>query len=180
MVAAKRVILDFIKNLPPSINVGLRIYGQSDNSFVACRATQLLMPISRNNHLAMASRLLGVRPTGATPITHAIKTAINEDFRGITGKKSIILVSDGMETCDADPCDTAVEMVRAGINVKINVIGLGLNDFNATKQLKCVALSTLGKYYGANTAAELARSLSQHGQDIQTDVQGQILTPTKR
>lgn len=177
MMAAKRVILDVIRSLPPNSRVGLRVYGQSSNSFNACRATQLLVPIGSGNRNVMSSSLIGIRPTGATPITHAIRTAVSQDFVNLPpGKKTIILVSDGMETCDADPCDTAVQMMRGGVNVKINVVGFGLKDLDATRQMRCVAASTFGKYYSANTAAELANSL-RNSMNVQTEVQGQIILP---
>lgn len=177
MAAAKRVILDVLKNMPANKRVGLRIYGQSANAITACRATQLLVPLGMNNRHVLSSRLLSVRPTGATPISHAIRTSLAEDFYTTPGKKTILLISDGMETCDADPCDTAVEMIRRGIDVKINVVGFGLRDYGAAvKQMKCVAMSTFGKYYNADTAAELAKGIRE-SLGAHTEVQGQILTP---
>jgi hypothetical protein len=134
----------------------------------------LLVPIAHNNRHLLASQMIGIKPTGATPITYALQTAVRQDFTNVPGKKTIILVSDGAETCDADPCDAAVAMMRAGVNVKINVVGFGLTDFDANRQLKCVALSTFGKYYSANTAAELARSM-QNSLDVQTAVQGTVI-----
>jgi hypothetical protein len=179
IAAAKRVILEVLRKIPPEKRVGLRVYGHSANPFSSCRDSKLLVPIGGNNRTLIGSSLLGIRPNGNTPITYAIKTAMLNDFNTVTsGKKTIILVSDGMETCDADPCDTAVEMLRRGFDVKIDVVGFGLADFNANRQLKCVALSTFGKFYSANTAAELGRSL-ENSMDAQTTVQGQIVPKIK-
>ncbi len=179
IAAAKRVILEVLRKIPPEKKVGLRVYGHSANPFSSCRDSKLLVPIGGNNRNLIGSSLLGVRPNGNTPITYAIKTAMLNDFNTVTsGKKTIILVSDGMETCDADPCDTAVEMLRRGFDVKIDVVGFGLADFNANRQLKCVALSTFGKFYSANTAAELGKSL-ENSMDAQTTVQGQIVPKIK-
>lgn len=179
IAAAKRVILEVLRKIPPEKRVGLRVYGHSANPFSSCRDSKLLVPIGGNNRNFIGSSLLGIRPNGNTPITYAIKTAMLNDFNTVqSGKKTIILVSDGMETCDADPCDTAVEMLRRGFDVKIDVVGFGLADFNANRQLKCVALSTFGKFYSANTAAELGRSL-ENSMDAQTTVQGQIVPKIK-
>jgi Ca-activated chloride channel family protein len=111
-----------------------------------------------------------------TPISYTIIRSLNEDFQAVSGPRSIILISDGIETCGEDPCKVAVRMQQSGINVKINVIGLGLQDYDADKQLRCVALGTKGQFYTANTAAELANSLNK-ALAARTQVQGTILTP---
>jgi len=175
MAAAKRVILDFMKQLPPDVHVGLRVYGNAEE----CDSTRQLLPIGVNNRNYLASQMVGIRPTGFTPISYTLGRSIQEDFYGIPGEKSIILVSDGMETCGADPCGVAVAMVRHGIDVKINVVGFGIQELEASRQLKCVAMSTFGKFYTAQTAAELANSLNQATPYVKS-VQGQILSPIIR
>ncbi len=178
MIIAKRTILEVLKNVPSHVNVGLRVYGQerSRRTSKACRATQTLVPIGSNNRHQVANALIKLKPTGMTPISYSLNQAINQDFYNLPGKKSIILVSDGMETCDADPCSVSVDMVRHNVDVRINVVGFGIHDLAATRQLKCVALSTFGKYYSANTAADLAESL-KNSLNVQTSVQGQIVQP---
>ena len=177
MMAAKRTVLEVLRNVPPSTRVGFRIYGNSANQFTSCSATELLVPLGVNNRHLIAAKMIGVRPTGATPISYTIGRSLAEDFSMVQGKKTIILISDGMETCGEDPCNVAVRMQQMGANVKISVVGLGLQDYAATKQLRCVALATKGQFYTANTAAELANSLNK-ALAVETKVQGTILTPT--
>lgn len=178
MAAAKRAVIDVVRNLAPNTRVGLRVYGNSNNSFTACRATDVLVPIGDNNRTLISSKMIGVRPTGATPISLAVERSLAEDFSGVAGKKTIILISDGIETCGADPCDVAVKMQQLGAAVKINVVGFGLHDYDATKQLKCVALATKGKFYEANTAADLVNSMN-NALAVDTRVQGTILIPSQ-
>ncbi len=180
MVMAKRTILDVLKNVPPHVNVGLRVYGHERNRRMkrSCSATQTLVPIGHNNRAAVGNALLNIKPSGMTPISYSLTQAIQQDFYGLPGKKSVILVSDGMETCSADPCSVAVNMVRQNVDVKINVVGFGLHDLAATRQLKCVALSTFGKFYSVNTSAELADSLKNSLQ-VETSVEGRILPPSQ-
>lgn len=176
MNAAKRSVLQVLQNLGPNTRVGLRVYGNSANSFTACRATDVLAPIGDNNRNLIASKMIGIKPTGLTPISYAVERSLREDFLGLSGRKSIILISDGIETCGEDPCNVAVRMQQSGINVKINVVGFGLQDYAAVRQLKCVALATKGNFYSANTAADLANSLNK-AMAVETKVQGTILTP---
>lgn len=186
---AKEVILKTIQSMPPNVNVGLRVYGHrlgtrsvtftgpfgtiaSDNS--ACRQTELMVPLAMNNRATIASRLLSVEAVGKTPISYTIEQAAAGDFAGRSGKKTIILVSDGRETCAQNPCNLALELVRNRVDVKINTIGFGTNDHVADDQLRCIALATKGKFYSTSTAAELANSLRESTQSY-TSVQAQIV-----
>lgn len=185
---AKDVILKTIQAMPPHVNVGLRVYGHRLGNMSGfqfgpfgmytsggstCRQTQLLAPITTNNRARIASQLLGVEAVGKTPITYTLQEAVSNDFVGLPGKKTIILVSDGRETCSFNPCEAALDIVRSGVDIKINTIGFGTRDKVADDQLKCVALSTKGKFYTANTAADLARSLQESSQ-VRTNVQAKI------
>lgn len=174
MIAAKRTVLDVLRNISPRTRVGLRVYGNSANQFTACKATSLLVPLGENNRNLIASKMIGLRPTGATPISYTVLRSLQEDFNAVNGTNSIILISDGIETCGEDPCDVAVKMQQMGIHIKINVIGLGLQDYAAVKQLRCVALATKGQFYTANTAAELANSLNK-ALAVETNVQGTVI-----
>jgi hypothetical protein len=64
-------------------------------------------------------------------------------------------------------------MVRSGVDIKINTVGFGTHDKYADNQLRCVALSTKGKFYSTNTVAELERSL-QDTMQVETNVQAKI------
>ena len=173
---AKRVVHNTVQHIPPSTRVGLRVYGHKIGlmGIYPCRKTELLVPIDFNTSNQIIGKLRNINPTGQTPISYSIKTAVFNDFNGLNGPKRIILVSDGMETCDGNPCDYAVEMVRRGIDLKIDVVGFALKDPAAINQLKCVALSTGGKFYTADTEAALARSL-QNSFAVKTQVQGKII-----
>lgn len=48
------------------------------------------------------------------------------------------MVSDGKETCDADPCAAAKELEANGIDFTVHVVGFDLTD-EETAQLQCVA-----------------------------------------
>jgi Ca-activated chloride channel homolog len=178
MTVAKRVIAQVIQTLPANTRVGLRVYGQSQVPFLDCQSTVLLSPLGFNNRAEIASQLAKVRPIGQTPISLAIRVSAQQDFAGYTGKKTIVLVSDGQETCDADPCKVGVELVQNGVDVTINTVGLGIaTNYDAQRQLKCVALGTNGQFYSADTSASLAKGL-QNSVRSSTQVEAKILQNT--
>lgn len=162
--------------IPPSTSVGLRVYGHKTGFTPrqSCTASQLVSPVQPDNALNIYSKLNSINAVGWTPITYSLKQAVYFDFPDTTSKKRIILISDGGENCDESPCDFIIELMKHRDDIRIDVIALAIGDEDANNQLKCVALVTSGKFYNANTAAELKDSL-EDSLNLQKEVQGVIL-----
>lgn len=160
------LMLDTMKsilpNLNPNISVGLRVYGHrmGFTPFEACRASTLISPISISNGININNSLLDIKPRGMTPITYSLKQAVKNDFLGFSGKKHIILLTDGGENCDESPCKYVMELIKVRKDVKIDVIAFNIDDEDDLSQLECTSLVTSGKFYNAQTPAELANSLN--------------------
>ena len=165
-----------LQQLPQNVEVGLRVYGHRTGFTPrqSCSASQLVSPIQKNNAINIYSRLNSINAVGWTPITYSLKQAVFSDFTDTTSKKRIILISDGGENCDESPCDFIIELMKYRDDIRIDVIALAIGDKDANNQLKCVALVTSGKFYNANTAAELKNSL-QDSLNLEKEVQGVIL-----
>ena len=159
MIDTMRKILTEIS---PNIYVGLRVYGHRTGftPFEACRASSLISPINPENGFNIQNRLSEIKPRGMTPITYSLKQAVKNDFLGFTGKKHIILLTDGGENCDESPCKYVMELVQIRKDVTIDVIAFNIDDEDDLAQLECTSMVTSGKFYNAQTAAELARSLN--------------------
>ena len=172
-VSTLEKILPQISN---DVYVGFRAYGHKSGLtyYDSCKASSLLAPPALNNLAKVHSSLYKLKPEGATPITYSLKQAVNNDFGYFVGKKRIILLTDGGENCDESPCTYALELIKQRNDFRIDVIALDINDKDAYNQLKCVALATSGKFYSANTAAELLNSF-QDSLNIKKEVQGMII-----
>ena len=168
------LMIDTMKSLLPNMNknisVGLRVYGHRMGltPFEACRASTLVSPIAVANGINIRNSLLDIKPRGMTPITYSLKQAVKNDFLGFTGKKHIILLTDGGENCDESPCSYVLELIKVRKDVKIDVIAFNIDDEDDLSQLECTSLVTRGKFYNANTAAELARSLNNSVNSVKT------------
>jgi len=160
------LMLNTMAKLLPSINpntsIGLRVYGHKGgfSAFDACRASTLMVPVERNNAYEIVNALNRTNPRGMTPITYSLKQAVKNDFMGFSGRKRIILLTDGGENCDESPCDYVMELIKIRKDIHIDVIAFSINDEEDLAQLQCTALVTSGSFYTANTAIELARSLN--------------------
>ena len=151
-----------LPNLNPNISVGLRVYGHRMGltPFEACRASSLVSSISAANGINIRNSLLDIKPRGMTPITYSLKQAVKNDFLGFSGKKHIILLTDGGENCDESPCSFVLELIKVRKDVTIDVIAFNIDDEDDLDQLECTSLVTSGKFYNAKTAAQLANSLN--------------------
>jgi len=97
-----------------------------------------------------------IRPTGKTPISHSLKEGL-KDFGNRTG--DILLISDGIETCDMDPCALMAQWRDQGVKIRVHVIGVGLNEMER-KAMMCVAETGGGEYFDAGSEGEFEEALN--------------------
>lgn len=151
-----------LPKISPDTSIGLRVYGQKMGftAIDACRASTLIEPIGYGNINNINNSLNRLYPRGMTPITYSLKQAVKYDFLGFTGKKHIILLTDGGENCDESPCKYVMELIKIRKDISIDVIAFNVDDQEDLAQLECTSLVTSGKFYNAQTAAELVNSLN--------------------
>lgn len=163
METAKKVLEQTLASIPSDVSIGLRVFGQSFNNdpYMDCQQSALLVPIGTHNRRAMVERIRQIRPFGLTPLTYGLQQAA-QDLEQAGGKKQIVLISDGAETCGNDPCALVRMLTLRGFNIKIDIVGLGLrNDIDAKLQLNCIASQSGGKFYDSSTAAEMVDNLKK-------------------
>lgn len=162
---ARDAVRDFVAEVPADTEIGLRFYGSDyagDARARGCKDTRLAVPIGPASETGskITTAVDGVRPTGFTPIGYSLTQAAG-DFSA-EGARSIILVSDGEDTCgNPAPCKAAKELAKSGIELRVDTVGLFLQDNPAArKQLECIADATGGTYVPADDAAALGDQLS--------------------
>lgn len=173
-----KTMQEILPKLNPDSWIGLRVYGHrmGFTPMEACRASTLVTPIAQNNSSNIANALAKSRPRGMTPITYSLKQAIKYDFMGFTGKKHIILLTDGGENCDESPCTFVMNLIRIRRDVTIDVIAFNIKDSDDLEQLECTALVTSGKFYNAQTAAELLNGFN-NSIEAAKNVEAKIIMP---
>ncbi|MBD3415087.1 MAG: VWA domain-containing protein [Candidatus Aminicenantes bacterium] len=164
ITAAKKAVRNLVNSLPSQTVMALRAYGhQSPKENKDCKDTQLLVdfaPLSENRD-QMLSSLKGLEAKGYTPITYVLGLASTDFADDGKAKKTIILVSDGKETCQGDPCAEALRIIQEGeIDLVIHCIGFGV-DHATQKQLECISSVTGGQYFSASNAQDLSNMLSK-------------------
>jgi len=158
--AAKAAVAAFVEKLDPKTRLSYRAYGhQSPTRDKNCRDTELLVDFGAagTNKEAILAKTRDVKAQGYTPITHAIQLAA-ADVGKEPGTRAVVLVSDGKETCEGDPCAAAKALADADARLVIHTIGFNV-DAAARYQLQCVARVARGTYSDASGAADLGARL---------------------
>lgn len=158
---AREVLAKLVKGLPDDINAGLRVYGHRYNikDKRACTDTELIVPISKLDRDKMIRFADGITPKGKTPLVYSILQTPG-DFKE-AGKGAVILVSDGIESCDGDIKTVADTLKASRLDLKVHIVGFSIKEMEEKKQLKAIAKSTGGRYLDAKDSKELLSSLEK-------------------
>lgn len=156
-------------------NLGLLSYGHRYKN--DCADIQLISPPGELDTSIVERFLAQAQPKGRTPLTSAIEQAAS--YFIANGKPAnVILLTDGIESCDRDPCATIGALQDAGLSMTAHVIGFGVTEEEGS-QLSCIASITGGEYLTAANADALdfafkeAIELVQLNDEI-SDLQGLI------
>ncbi len=140
--AAKDAAVALLDSLPDSTEIGLRVYGGTLPSRPigpACRDSKLVMPIGPRgrNKAELEQQIRSFRARGRTPIAYALEQAATD--LGDSGARTIVLVSDGKDTCQPpSPCSVAQRVAKGGVEMRIQAIGFNV-DPEAREELQCIA-----------------------------------------
>lgn len=154
---ARETVSGLLDQLSPDTELGLIAYGHRRKG--DCKDIQTLLEPGPLDKDAFRSTVNKLNPKGMTPLTDAVKQAA--EVLGYTEQKAtVILVTDGLETCAPDPCAAAAALEEAGIDFTAHVIGFGLSKAESEK-VACIAENTGGKYLEAADGAGLAEALEK-------------------
>jgi hypothetical protein len=159
MRAAKRAITRYVVGLPDFVDAGLMVYGHVGSNDErdkqrSCKGIETFAPLGDLTHETVDGVLDRFEPVGWTPIAGALRAARTEFDGHIDADNRVILVSDGIETCDGDPVAAARRLAAADVSVTVDVVGFDV-DAEAARQLEKVADVTGGTYTDAPSAAQL-------------------------
>ena len=158
MDIAKDVVGKVLSTWKPEDDIGLVVYGHREKG--SCTDIETVWPPKPLNINQYMSSIKNLSAKGKTPMTQAVRQAA-EALKYTEQKSTVILVSDGLETCDADPCAVARELEKAGVELTVHTVGFGLDDKGAIAQLKCMAEETGGISILADNSDELENALKQ-------------------
>jgi Ca-activated chloride channel family protein len=154
---AREVIAGFLKKLEPNIEIGLVVYGHREKG--DCNDIETLIPIGKATASKIIETVNKINPKGKTPLSHAVRHAAKE-LRHTEMRSTVVLVSDGVETCKADPCMVGKELAMEGVDFTAHVIGFDVKGEDQVG-LRCLASNTGGLFLSAANAGELRNAFTK-------------------
>ena len=211
---AKRSMTSIVAQIPPSVNLGFRVFGHDMNggnpsnstiqqvkkivrksngkydvktgadavvgqTYGACSATQQVTKIAPANAQSMLFGMDSVNIGGVTPLVYALDRAVNQDFAGMdmVSPKKIVLITDGYENCNGDPCAFARKLMQTRSDIHIDVVLVSSNS----RALTCLASTTGGHFYTIDNLSDFSSVVNQSIQSVPSDTvqQNQPPVPTQ-
>ncbi len=168
--AARQAAIELVKSVPEGRRLSLIAYGLDAQR--QCSSVDVIRPLSPLSSADKANLMLTIehfKAIGHTPITRSLQLA-SQQLEKASGMSSVVLITDGMETCHADPVGAAAQLVAnfKNLQVSVHVIGFCIGDREAG-QVAQIAQAGRGTYYDAKNASELIASVRK--------VQNKIVTP---
>jgi Ca-activated chloride channel family protein len=154
---AKRLLSKIVDSLANAqgVEVALRVYGHTSvPSKRDCHDTRLEVPFRPNNHGEIKKRIAGINPKGTTLIAYSLQQSAYDFPNQPNVRNVIVLITDGIEECDGDPCAVSEALQSRGVILRPFIIGLGATE-EFRKAFECV-----GRYYDANTEASFDNILN--------------------
>jgi Ca-activated chloride channel homolog len=152
---ARETLSNVLETIPADLDLGLVAYGHREKG--NCSDIEEIVAPGPDSRDAIRKAVGALNPKGKTPIADSVKAAA-EALRYTEEKATVIVITDGIETCSADPCALASELDKIGVDFTAHVIGFGLTE-DEGKQVACLAENTGGRYLQAQNADELAGAL---------------------
>jgi len=160
---AKETVRDVMTGFPEDFFTALRVYGhQYPRQQHNCEDSELLIPLATGNADVIRHVIEGFKPKGQTPLGYSVEQ-LPADFGNFEGQRAVVLITDGIESCDGDAVAAAQGFQEEGKQRPIHVIGFGfeIGQEEALQSLRSIAETTGGKFITAGDAGELRRALSE-------------------
>ncbi len=157
MDIAKRVLGELVTELDgkPRLETAMRVYGhQYPKAENNCNDTKLEAPFAANNSAKIKERLVKIKPKGTTPLAMSLEKCADDFPNDPNGRNIIIIITDGIESCDGDPCAISLALQKKNIFLKPFIIGIGM-ETDLAKEFSC-----LGKFLNAEDPDNFKRILN--------------------
>ncbi|TIR59665.1 MAG: VWA domain-containing protein [Mesorhizobium sp.] len=147
---ARESLRTVLQSVPGDDEIGFMAYGHRQKG--SCADIELIVPPQAGSAAADSMKFLG-----KTPLTAAVKQAA-EALKYTEDKATVVLITDGLETCGGDPCALGKELKETGVDFTADVVGFGLTA-DEGRQIACLAENTGGKYIQASDEKALQQAL---------------------
>lgn len=161
MDIAKRMLSEFLDSLKtiPNLEIAMRVYGHQYRLIPKknCEDSKLEVPfaIPKKAVPLIKDKLAQLVPTGTTPIAYSLKQTPNDFTPCGSCRNIVMLITDGIEECEGNPCEVSMQLQREGIFIRPFVIGIGMGE-EFVQSFSCI-----GRYFDVSNEVNFKTVLQQ-------------------
>jgi hypothetical protein len=158
VVHAREALERFFKQQEGEFQLGLIAYGHQEKA--SCDDFAVLKGFGAVKPSVYASAVNNIAPKGSTPIAAALDAAADEMAQE-TGRKHIVLLSDGLDNCEGDPCARAKQLAQSVPQMTLHTIAFDkAGKQQELAQLACIAEPSGGIFKFASNREALDAALA--------------------
>ena len=137
------------------LEVALRVYGhQSPVPPQDCHDSKLEVSFGENTIGLIRDKLMSISPKGTTPIAYSLGKSEGDFPEDKDSRNIIILITDGIEMCQGDPCEVSAALQKKGVALKPYIIGVNI-DIKQADMLAC-----MGNYFDAGNERQFRQAIN--------------------
>ena len=124
----QQVLLSFLDSISRQhdVDVALRVFGHLNKDQFG---TRLEVPFGTDNIYQLQSKIKTLVPQGGCTAAAALTDALSDFPATGSSRNLILIITDGMDDCDAEICDVARQVQLSGVVVQTFVLGIGGGAF---------------------------------------------------
>ncbi len=122
----QQVLLSFLDSISRQhdVDVALRVFGHLNKEQFG---TRLEVPFGSDNIYQLQSKIKTLVPQGGCTAAAALTDALSDFPATGSSRNLILIITDGMDDCDAEICDVARQVQLSGVVVQTFVLSIGGN-----------------------------------------------------
>ena len=143
--------------LPEGVPFALRAFGHVTPNSCEMKLEVPLAPLDRQ---AARQAIAGIQPKllSQTPLAGAL-LAVPDDLGAAASGSTVILITDGEESCGGDPGEAMDQLRSQGVDLRLSIVSLGIDDGEVREQFADLAAAAGGEYVDARDAQTLRASI---------------------
>ena len=161
--AARKVLSEIVPALPDSLETGFVAFGHRKEG--DCNDIEILVPIGSGNREEIVKKARSLKPKGKTPLALSVEL-VADTLKARDADTTILMISDGKDTCSTDPCAVVKKLKESGIRFVLHVVGFDVQD-DESEQLRCMANAGGGEYYAADDTESLLAAFKEMQKSVE-------------
>lgn len=177
---AKKVLYnlaDSIQKTDAKIEIAVRVFGhQSHRTKNDCLDSKLEVPFAPKNAEKIKAVFEKIVAQGNTPIAYSLMESAKDFPDDNQSINSIILITDGLENCEGNPCDAVIELKKKRVTINPYIIGLDIES-DLIQDFECI-----GTFVNAKDEATFTKVLETAVKKVtqKTSVEINLLSKEKK